>query len=164
MGTNIDKRENLANEIAKIAGVTALVLSLIATISFANTTNSASSGFEDIDKIFQSETSDNNYWNDSWVPPGYTAWSSDSNIAWKWAESGKNNCQNYGCISAEFISERGCANGLYAAINWLDSSDSVISYSNDSIPSLNAYQTAKLRFDDIEGNGESGQMSTINCR
>ena len=64
MGTNIDKRENLANEIAKIAGVTALVLSLIATISFANTTNSASSGFEEIDKIFQSDTSDNNYWNE----------------------------------------------------------------------------------------------------
>jgi hypothetical protein len=164
VGINIDKRENLANEIAKIAGVTALVLSLIATISFANTTNSASSKFEEIDKVFQSDTSDSSYWNDSWVPPGYSAWSSDSNIAWKWTEKGEYSCQNYGCLSAEFISERGCANGLYAAINWLDSSESVVSYSNVSIPSLGAYRPAKLKFDDIEGNGKRGEMSTINCR
>jgi hypothetical protein len=92
---------------------------------------------------------------------GFTAWSEDSNIAWRWAS--KNNCQDYDCISAEFISQNGCPSGLYAALNWLDSNKLVVSYTNDTIPSLLPMQTAKLRFDDYEDVGKSGQMSTINC-
>jgi hypothetical protein len=159
MDFGVDKRENLAREIAKIAGVTSLVISLIATVSFANTPSTYSS---EMDKIFQSDVSEANMWDASWVPSGFTAWSADSNIAWKWAT--KNNCQDYGCISAEFISQKGCPSGLYAAINWLDNNDSVVTYSNDSIPSLLAMQNAKLRFDDIEGIGKFAQMSTISCR
>lgn len=162
MEIEVDSREKLAKKIARIAGVTALALSLISIISLTNSNSSQSSGLDEIDNLLQSDTTDTNLWDASWVPAGFTAWPQDSNIAWKWAT--KNNCQDYGCISAEFISANGCPNGLYAAINWLDGNDSVVSYSNDSIPSLLAMQTARLRFDDIEEISKTGQMSTINCR
>ena len=161
MNLGVDKRESLAREIAKIAGVTSLVISLIATVSFAKTPSSSTS---EMDKIFQSDFSDRDMWDTSWVPTGFTAWSGDYTMAWKWTEKSDYSCQTYSCISVEFISKNGCPNGLYAALNWLDSSGAVISYSNENIPSLNAYQTAKLKFDDVEGNGQNGEISTISCR
>ena len=163
MEFEVDKRINFAREIAKIAGVTAFALSIFATISFLNAPSESpfNSELSAIEKLFEADTFESNNWDDSWVPLGFTAWSEDSNIAWRWAI--KNNCQDYGCISAEFMSQNGCSSGLYAAINWLDGNDSVVSYSNDSIPSLLPMQIAKLRFDDYEDIGKSGQMSTINC-
>jgi len=162
MELKVDKREKLAREIAKIVGVTALALSLVATVTFANSaSNSFSSELSALDDLLDSDAYDANSWDDSWVPMGFTAWSEDSNIAWRWAS--KNICQDYDCISAEFISQNGCPSGLYAALNWLDSNKLVVSYTNDTIPSLLPMQTAKLRFDDYEDVGKSGQMSTINC-
>ena len=158
----MDKREKLAREIAKIVGVTTLALSLVATVTFANSpSNSFSSELSALDDLLDSDAYDRNSWDDTWVPAGFTAWSDDSNIAWRWTS--KNDCQDYDCISAEFISQNGCPKGLYAALNWLDSNNLVVSYANDTIPSLLPMQTAKLRFDDYEDVGKSGQMSTINC-
>lgn len=164
MEFEVDKRVKVAREIAKIAGVASLALSLVATISFLNSPSKSffDSELSSIEELFETDNLESSSWDDSWVPAGFKAWSEDSNIAWRWAA--KHNCQDYGCISAEFISQYGCPSGLYAAINWLDTSDSVVSYSNDSIPSLLSMQIAKMRFDDIEDIGDSGQMSTINCR
>lgn len=163
MEYEVDKRINFAREIAKIAGVTAFALSIVATISFLNAPSESpfNSELSAIEELFEADTFESNNWDDSWVPLGFKAWGDDSNIAWRWAT--KSNCQDYDCISAEFMSQNGCSTGLYAAINWLDGNDSVVSYSNDSIPSLLPMQIAKLRFDDYEDIGKSGQMSTINC-
>ena len=163
MEQSLDKRDKFARDVAKIVGVTALALSLVTTISFVGTssTNTISSESSAFDDILESDALGSGSWDASWVPAGFTAWTEDSNIAWRWAA--KNNCQDYGCISAEFISQNGCPTGLYAALNWLDSNDSVVSYANDTIPSLLPMQIAKLRFDDYEDIGKSGQMSTIRC-
>ena len=163
MEQSLDKREKFARDIAKIAGVTALVFSIFSTVSLvgASSTDSISSESSAFDDILDSDALGSGSWDASWVPTGFTAWTEDSNIAWRWAK--KNNCQDYGCISAEFISQNGCPTGLYAALNWLDSNDSVVSYANDTIPSLLPMQIAKLRFDDYEDIGKSGQMSTIRC-
>ena len=162
MELEVDKREQLAKNIAKVAGIVSIVFSIFASISLVSENSTSSiSELSAIEDQLSSNTSQNSFGDTSWVPSGYTAWADDSNIAYKWGT--KNNCQNYGCISAEFISQNGCPNGLYAAINWLDNSDVVVSYSNDSIPSLRSMQTAKLRFDDFEEIGKSGQMSTVIC-
>ena len=100
----------------------------------------------------------------AWPPPGYTEWPDDSNIAYKWINQ---SCTgNYGCVHASFISQNGCSN-FYAAVNWLDApaneNGSVIGYSNNSLPSLGAMQTATLIFEDTSDNGKSAQMSEINC-
>jgi hypothetical protein len=157
----VDNRRKQARDIAKwFFGISILLtlISIAASLSSGSTRTSAVDEFLST----QSETSDTSSWDSSWVPAGFTAWSSDSNIAWKWAD--KNNCDNYGCISADFISRDGCPNGLYAALNWLDSNDAVVSYDNATLPSLLPLQTAKLRFDDVQELGKSGQMAEINCR
>ena len=162
MENNLDKREKLAREIAKIVGVTALALSLVATVSFVNSSsNSFSSELSSIEDLLDSDAFNTNSWDDSWVPTGFTAWSEDSNIAWKWAA--KNNCNEYACITAEFISQYGCPSGLYVALNWLDRNDSVVGYTNETLPSLLPMQNAKLNFEDYDEVSSSGQISTIRC-
>jgi hypothetical protein len=157
----VDNRRKQSRDIAKLFFGISILLTLI---SIAASLSSGSTRTSAVDEFLstQSETSDTSSWDSSWVPAGFTAWSSDSNIAWKWAD--KNNCDNYGCISADFISRDGCPNGLYAALNWLDSNDVVVSYDNATLPSLLPLQTAKLRFDDVQELGKSGQMAEINCR
>jgi len=95
----------------------------------------------------------------SWVPAGYTAWSNDSTVAWKWAQG---SCSEYTCNHATFISENGCSN-FYAAVNFLDASGSVIGYGNATLPSLQPMQTATLEFDDTSDSSKTAEMSQINC-
>lgn len=162
MENNPDKREKLAREIAKIVGVTALALSLVATVTFANSSsNSFSSEISALGDLLDADSDATNSWDDSWVPSDFTAWSEDSNIAWKWAA--KNNCDEYPCITAEFISLGGCPTGLYVALNWLDRNDVVVGYTNESLPSLLSMQKAKLTFEDYEEVSSTGQISTVRC-
>ena len=162
----LDSRTYLAKRIAIIAGVISLVFSLLGTVSFAG---SSSDSLADLLNSTSSASTDTASTQDiSWVPTGYSVWTTDSNIAWRWASSNSYTCSSDGgCIAAEFISQNGCSSGLYAAINWLDSpagqAGSVISYANSTLPSLRPLQKAKLIFNDIEGTGKSGQMAEINC-
>ena len=56
MENNLDKREKLAREIARIVGVTAIALSLIATATFANSpSNSFSSELSALDDLLDSD-------------------------------------------------------------------------------------------------------------
>jgi hypothetical protein len=101
----------------------------------------------------------------NWFPAGFHQWSQDSNMAVMWAPKGYT-CKQYenACYKAIFISKNGCPTEFYAAINLLDSSDSVITYSNGTLPSLLPMQKATIDFDDIDGTSKSAQMSTITCR
>lgn len=157
----VDNRVRKSREIAKWFFGISIILMFICIISSVATGSTKSDAVDDF-LSSQSDSLDTSGWDSSWVPMGFTAWSSDSNIAWKWSD--KNNCDNYGCISVDFISRDGCPSGLYAALNWLDSNDTVVSYDNATLPSLLPMQTAKLRFDDIQELGKSGQMAEINCR
>lgn len=159
----VDKRVKQSRSIAKWffgVSIVLMVISIIASVGSGSTRSSV------VDELFssQSDTSDTSNWDSSWVPSGFTVWTSDSNIAWKWADKSTYVCDNYSCISVEFISKDGCPTGLYAALNWLDENDAVVSYDNATLPSLQPMQTAKLRFDDIGELGKSGQMAEINCR
>jgi hypothetical protein len=61
------------------------------------------------------------------------------------------------------ISQNGCPNGLYAEMNIL-SGGAVVSYTNDSLGSLPAGQTAQLTFDAFDLPSDvQGQLTKINC-
>lgn len=151
----VDPRVGLSKRIALFGILSSLIFSVLAFGSLLmandNSSTDSSSNYDSGANV-----------QDMWAPPEFTIWTGDSNVAYKWTPQA--NCDNYGCVQAEFISQYGCPNSFYAAVNWLDKNDSVISYDNSSLPSLNAMQIAKLRFDDIEGTGQSAQMAEINCR
>jgi len=100
-----------------------------------------------------------------WIPKGFMQWSSDANIAYRWAPAGYT-CNQYenSCYKAIFISQNGCPTEFYAAINLLDSGHTVITYSNGSLPSLQPLQKATIDFQDINGNSVFAQMSEITCQ
>ena len=157
----VDKRVKESREIAKWffgISIVLMVISIFVSVGDGSTRTSAVDEFLST----QSELSDTSEWDSSWAPSGFTVWPSDSNVAWKWAD--EDNCDNYACLSVDFISRDGCPSGFYAALNWVDSNDSVISYDNATLPRLLPMQTAKLRFDDIQESSKSGQMAEINCR
>ncbi len=157
----VDKRIKKSKKIGIWFFSISTVLMLISIISTLNTASSSTSAVDDLFTSTQSDSFDTSSWDSSWVPTGFTAWSNDANIAWKW--SADNNCDQYRCISVDFISQYGCPSGLYAALNWLDESDVVVYYANATLPSLLPMQTAKLRFDDYQDVSSSGQMAEINC-
>ena len=101
----------------------------------------------------------------NWYPKGFHEWQNDSNIAFRWAPTGFS-CNQYetSCYKAIFISETGCPTEFYAAINLLDSTGSVIDFSNGSLPSLQPMQKATIDFQDIHGTSRQAQMSQITCQ
>jgi len=158
----VDPRASLARRLAIIFVAVSVVLSGITSASLLGNKVDDYSYADDFGTdYFDDPATGDLGWDSAWVPTDFTAWSDDSNIAWRWAD--ENDCDDYACVSAEFISEYGCPSGLYVAVNWLDEDDNVISYTNESLPSLLAMQTAKLRFDDYEEISDSGQIAEISC-
>lgn len=161
-----DPREDLAKRIALIFGSVSLVLALIATGLFATSSGKSDSDYTDYTSSLTAN--DNAIKDSSWVPNGFTVWNDDSNIAWKWSDSGDYECGTYTCIEAQFISRDGCNSGFYAAVNWFDQAanqnGSVIGYDNASLPALFSMQVAKIQFDDTSDSAKSGQVSEIDCR
>ena len=160
----IDKRQKTAKTILWWflgLSVALMAISLFGSLSdISNSQNMQSSSSSSSSSLDDFEWDSNT----DWIPTDYTLWSEDSNIAWKWTPKDQYECDNYDCISAEFISRDGCPNGLYAAVNWFDSSDYVHSYDNASLPSLRMMQPARLKFDDIDGIGVLAEIAEINCR
>lgn len=157
-----DPRVGQAKKIARYGIVLSVLFALLSIGSLLSTSNSepatSSGGWSSQDSLDDSEAG---YSDRSWVPIGYDVWESDSNVAWRWAV--KNDCDEYDCLTAQFISRYGCPEGFYAAVNWLDAGEAVISYDNSTLPSLNAMQVAKMRFDDRDGSSKTGQIAEIKC-
>lgn len=97
-----------------------------------------------------------------WYPESYSEWSSDTNVAWKWANGLDCELGDW-CWHIKVITASGCPDGVYAELNELDSAGNVIDYSNDSIPRLDAGQTAIMEFSTYNENADTGQMTTITC-
>jgi len=165
----VDKREKLAREIAKIVGVTALALSLVATVTFANSaSNSFSSELSALDDLLDSDAYNTNSWDDSWVPTGFTAWSEDSNIAFQWSTS----TASYDCSDCiywlvDVISKNGCPSGVYASLN-IQKGGVTLDWTNDSVPYLGPMEKARLAFEKYgygtSGSNYQGDLTTLNCR
>lgn len=162
--TPIDSRVKQSREIAKWFFGLSIFLMLISIVVTTSNSSSSTSAVDEILSSTEIDSTDSYAGDSNWVPAGYITWNSDLNIAWRFASKSSYNCDDYSCIAVEFISRDGCPNGLYAALNWLDANDAVVSYDNATLPSLLPMQSAKLKFDDIQEIGVSGQMAEINCR
>ena len=100
--------------------------------------------------------------NRPWYPKGYSEY--DSNIATKWDNSGGYDC--YDCTYAKLmiVSQDGCSGGVYAEVNFLDSSGVAVDWSNDTVPSLSASSYAQLIFESYSATGGgSVEISRIDC-
>ena len=157
----IDTRQKTAKAILWwFLGLSVALMALSLFGSLSDVSNSQTSQSSSSSSSFDDDESGSSW---DWIPPDYNLWSEDSNIAWKWTSKDLYECDDYDCISAEFISRNGCPSGLYVAVNWLDSSDYVLSYDNATLPSLRMMQPARLKFDDIDGTSDTAQVAEIIC-
>lgn len=160
----VDTRVKLSKDIAKVTGIISLVLSLIATISFVNTSNSYSSESSAVEELIESDFED-----DSWVPVGFYLWSDDSNIAWKWTTNDESfdGCEDCIYWTVDVISKNGCPSGVYGSLN-IQKSGVTLDWTNDSVPYLGPMEKARLAFEkygyDDSGSNYQGDLTTLNCR
>ena len=94
-----------------------------------------------------------------WYPDGYTEWSEDSNIAWKWING--RDCSYSYCWHVGVVTNTGCPSGVYVEVNILDSGDNVIDYSNGTLSSLGPSQTGIIEISNSYS--ATGQISKISC-
>lgn len=155
-----------------IAGVVAVAAILTATgITLANNArNAASSSSEDYssdsgDYSTDSGDSSSDYGTDTydpnWPPAGFTDW--DGEVAYKWTTSTTDSsCDGCTYSTMDVTSLYGC-DDLYVEVNFTDSSDSVVDWSNDTASYLSAGQIAKLEFDTYEDYADSTEVTEISC-
>jgi len=101
----------------------------------------------------------------SWIPAGFTQWVEDDNLAWRWATSAETKC-TYGtgaCWAVMVVSKTGCPRSLYAEVNIFNKSDVQISYTNDTLSSVQPGQKVRLTFDTFNEEAQTAQMSKFNC-
>lgn len=100
----------------------------------------------------------------SWVPDGYD-WHSDD-FATKWVTNeGDWPCSDCNFWKLKIVPHYDCYSGVYAEINMLDSAETVVDWTNDSLPSLSAGQTGLLVFENypFDDNIDSGQLTELTC-
>ncbi|MFM9151963.1 MAG: hypothetical protein ACKOPU_06840 [Candidatus Planktophila sp.] len=162
----LDPRVSLARKLSLIFLSVSLVLSALTSFSLLNSSSSDysySSSDYGTDDLSTSSTEED-YSDGSWIPFGFTAWSDDSSLAYKYSDVGDYDCTDYNCVEISFVSEYDCPSNFYAAANYLDGPDgSVIGYDNNSLPSLRAGQVAKLLFEDTSNTSLNWQIAEINC-
>lgn len=166
-----DTRVKLAKDIARIAGIISIAFSLIATISFMNTSNSGSysSELSAVEELFDSDSVDSNFSDESWVPVGFNLWSGDSNIAWKWSTDYENydGCDDCVYWTVDVISKTGCSSGVYGSLN-IQKGGVTIDWTNDTVPYLGPMEKARLAFEKYgysdSGSNIRGDLTTLNCK
>jgi hypothetical protein len=96
-----------------------------------------------------------------WYPDGYTEWSGDSTLAWKWT-SGSCELGDY-CWHVQVITQLGCSSNLYAELNLIDGSDNIVGYTNDLTGSLQPNSRAILEFSSYQDGVSSGRLTELSC-
>lgn len=100
----------------------------------------------------------------SWVPAGFD-WHSDE-FATKWVtQEGDWPCEDCNFWKLKVVPQYDCSRGVYAELNMLDYAETVVDWSNDSLPSLSAGQTGLLVFKNYpyDEGIDSGQLTQLNC-
>lgn len=83
-------------------------------------------------------------------------------IAWDWVDNPK--CDFGVCTQMRVEATSGdCPNGFYVAVNVLDSSGTILGYSNDLLPTLRSGQSAILTFNILEDGGDQVRVSEFKC-
>ena len=102
--------------------------------------------------------------NNSWIPSGFTQYSDDKNLAWRWGTKKETNCSysSASCWSMIVISNNGCSS-LYGEIKIFDSSDIQIDYTNDTTSTVSPLQKVKLTFDTFNDNASGALIGKLSC-
>lgn len=102
---------------------------------------------------------------DTWAPPeGFTYWRDDGTVAWRWVEG--LDCPSYsdGCWHVDVVTRDGCPDGVYVSLNKLNADETVVGYTNDTLPVLEAGQVGRLTLTASSDDGEvSGRVAEIDC-
>ena len=155
--TSIDSRIGIAKKIGVLGIVASVLLSALTLLAIVGNTSNGESSLESLNSTIESLNSDT-----TWVPAGFEAWPSDTDVAYKFP--GTPSCDDYNCLDVQFVSRYGCSY-FYAAANYLDGPNgNVIGFDNATLPSLQPMQIAKLRFEDYTNTSFNWQISEINCR
>lgn len=106
--------------------------------------------------------SDSNQANSAWYPTGFYEY--NNQLAYQWVEGGADPCGSVACQfnTMNVIAKTGCPRGVYVEVNFL-SGGVVVDWSNDTVPSLSAGQTAQLQFVSYQGNVDSAQVANMSC-
>ena len=95
-----------------------------------------------------------------WYPKGFREYA-DGLTAWDWTD--RNCSYNYArCSHMDVIAALQCSS-LYVEVNFLDSSGSVVDWSNDTARNLRAGQTAKLEFVSFDDYARQVELVEILC-
>lgn len=100
--------------------------------------------------------------NKPWYPRGYSEYSGDDSLAWKWIDADADCFSRCQFNHIMVVSRDGCSEGLYAEVNFLRN-DTVIDWTNDSVPALRVGGKAQLEFISYEGNADETQLAELNC-
>jgi hypothetical protein len=166
-----DAKASLSGEVEKrkrnITTIVVAVISVLVIASFAMSAGGSSSNdLSSSDSSITDETSTDDITENQvpvdWAPSGYTQW--DDFLAYKWVtESHSSDCSDCTYWFIEVVSHYGCPGGVYAEINMLDG-ESVVDWSNDSIPSLGSENSALLEFVHYPYESQlQGELTNLSC-
>jgi hypothetical protein len=96
-----------------------------------------------------------------WYPEGYSEWSADSNVAYKWVSG---SC-DYGtrCSHVRVVTLTGCPTNLYVEANFENDYGTVIDWTNDTASYLGAGDSAYLTLSSYDDNAETTDLTKISC-
>ena len=100
----------------------------------------------------------------NWAPKSYTQY--DDSIAYKYTTNkGSWPCQDCNFVKITIIANVGCPDGVYAEVNFKNSSGTVVEWTNDSIPYLGPGEKAILTFQNYpyDSNITKGQLTALSC-
>lgn len=134
-----------------------IVAIVLAAIYFYNSGNKSGSTYTNTSNSVPTS-------NTTWVPSGYNAWSSDSNIAYKYVDNPKCTYSDGICVAINVVTERGCPTSLYGEISLSDKAGIQYDYTNDSISSLPAGSIGELTFNILDYERfNSFNLTKISC-
>jgi hypothetical protein len=103
----------------------------------------------------------------AWYPEGYNSLSVNSTFAIQWVQGAEDPCGSAACTfsTMNIVSQSACPGGVYVEVNFLDSSGTVIDWSNDVVPALDEGQVAQLQFSSFESAASGGttRVVTASC-
>ena len=152
------------NPIVLIAAVAAAAIVVIAVVGLSMNNNSSSANDYSSSETWDDTSTEELLPDTSWVPAGFTLY--DDNIAYKWSTTeGSDPCSDCNFWKMKVVPHYGCSNGVYGEINMLDSAETRVDWTNDSLPSLDAGQTGLLVFENYPWDDaiDSGEIVELNC-
>ena len=94
-----------------------------------------------------------------WYPKGYKEW--EDGLAWKWVDA-YDDCYSCSYWHIKVVTRDGCAGGIYAEIN-IERGGSVVDWTNDTVPYLDAGYSALLAFETYTEGSLTGSLTTLTC-